>query len=92
MLNIRITGLDKLQRELGEAQRAFESLDGPIATLNFNPDDPDSVQEAIRQIEAAVDDKAAPYGSNALVSTVTGKMKEVYRNKIMEMAAGRRGG
>jgi hypothetical protein len=87
-MSIKITGLDKLQRELEDAQRAFQSLDGTIATLRFNPDDPESVQEAIRQMEAAVDAKVAPYHGNALVSTVAQKSKAAYRAKILEMAGG----
>jgi hypothetical protein len=91
MPNVKITGLDKLQRELEEAQRAFKSLDGTIAKLSFNPDDPGSVEEAIRQMEAAVDAKVAPYRTNRLVSTVANKMKDTYRDKIRKMAVSRRG-
>lgn len=40
MINVKITGLDKLQRELKDAQRAFQSLEGTIATLKWNPADP----------------------------------------------------
>ena len=43
-------------------------MDGTIATLRFNADDPESVQDAIRQMEAAVDAKVAPYRGNALVA------------------------
>ncbi len=38
-MNFSITGLDKLQRDLADAQRAFQSLDGTLATLEFEPDD-----------------------------------------------------
>jgi hypothetical protein len=88
MLSVKITGLEKLQRELEEAQRALQALDGTIATLRFKPNDPESVQEAIRQMEASVDAKVAPYRGNALVETVTEKSKDAYRAKILEMAAG----
>lgn len=74
-VSIKITDLEKLQRELEDAQRAFESLDGTIATLRFNADDPESVEEAIRQMEAAVDARVAPYRGNALVSTVAQKLR-----------------
>lgn len=67
MFDVKITGLDKLRRQLAEAQRAFEVLNGTIAKVRFNPNDPASVQEATRQVEAAVDDKAAPYRGNAFV-------------------------
>ena len=81
---IKITGLDKLQRELQDAQRAFQSLDGTIATLNFDPDDPASIQRAIRQMESAIDGKTVPYRNNAMVMQVAGDMKDAYRKAIHE--------
>lgn len=90
MSSVKITGLEKLQRELEEAQRALQALDGTIGTLRFKPDDPESVQEAIRQMEASVDAKVAPYRGNALVSTLAQKSKEAYRAKIGELAASAR--
>ena len=46
---IKITGLDKLRRQLSELQRGFESLDGPITEVKFNPE---SFQKAsIQQFE-----------------------------------------
>jgi len=85
-MSVKITGLDKLQRQLKEAQRAMESLNGTITTLRFNPDDPNSVQEAIRQMEAAVDAKVAPYGHNPLVSKLAQMAKENFRKGILERA------
>ncbi|MGB3549627.1 MAG: hypothetical protein WA993_02980 [Candidatus Binatus sp.] len=81
-MSVKITGLDKLQRDLEEAQRAFRSLDGTITTLKFNPADPKSVEEAIRQMEAAVDSKTALYRGNLLVSKVAQGLKDKYREKI----------
>jgi hypothetical protein len=54
--------------------------------LKFNPDDPQSVQEAIRQMEAAVDSKTAAYRGNALVSKLAEGLKGKYREKILERA------
>jgi hypothetical protein len=85
-MNVTITGLDKLQRELEQAQRAFQSLDGTIATLKFSPGDPNSVQNAIRQMEAAIDSKTAAYRGNALVAKVAKAMKDQYREQILERA------
>jgi hypothetical protein len=62
----KITGFDKLQRELEDAQRAFKSLDGTIAKIDCDPSDPQNVQDAIRQMEAAIDSKTAAYRGNAL--------------------------
>lgn len=43
------------------------------------------MHEAVRQVEAAVDDKAAPYRGNALVESVAEKLKATYRDKIRSM-------
>ena len=86
-MGFKISGLEKLQKELEEAQRAFAALDGQITTLNFNPVDPESVQEAIRQMEAAIDAKAAPYKNNQLVQKIIPSLKDRYRQAILEKSA-----
>ncbi|HTS40677.1 MAG TPA: hypothetical protein VMH84_09080 [Xanthobacteraceae bacterium] len=83
---LKISGLEKLQRQLEDAQRAFGALDGEIATVRFDPNSPDSVQAAIRSMEAAVDHKISPYRGNALVESVVPKLKEKYRAAILERA------
>ena len=82
-----ITGLDKLQKDLADAQRAFQSLDGTIATLRFDPDSQASVNAAIRQMESAIDAKVSRYSGNALVENVAKGLKEQYRRAILERAA-----
>lgn len=86
-LNVSITGLDKLQRELADAQRAFQSLDGTITTLKIDPDNQASIDAAIHQMEAAIDDKTRRYRGNALVEGVAKGLKEQYRKAIRERAA-----
>ncbi|WP_429234384.1 hypothetical protein [Aeromonas salmonicida] len=39
---LKITGLDKFQKELAEAQRVLEELDGELGTVNFHPHEPAS--------------------------------------------------
>ena len=84
--NVKITGLDKFQRKLEEFQKAMHSLDGTIAEVRFDPKDPASVQRAVREMEAAVDRKVAPYRRNPLVSQVVEKAKQQYRAGILERA------
>ena len=86
-LNVSITGLDKLQRELEDAQRAFQSLDGTITTLMIDPDNPASIDTAMRQMETAIDDKTRRYRGNALVESVAKGLKEHYRKAILERVA-----
>ncbi|CAJ0699301.1 hypothetical protein [Ralstonia wenshanensis] len=81
-------GLEKLTRELDEASRAFKSLDGDIAQVRVVPGDDASVQAAIRQIEEAIDRKAAPYRNNPFVSPVVAELKEKYRDHIIKLGQG----
>jgi hypothetical protein len=85
---LKITGLDNLKKQLDDAQRAFKALDGQLATVSFDPDNPASIQAAIRTMEAAVDDKVAPYRGNALVEGIIPQLKEKYRAAILERANG----
>lgn len=86
-MSFKIEGLDKLQRELKDAQRALQSLDGTITTLKFDPEEPASVQAAIRQMETAIDSKTAPYRKNAMVMQIADAMKEEYRKAIRDQKA-----
>jgi|HubBroStandDraft_1064217.scaffolds.fasta_scaffold109381_3 hypothetical protein len=85
-MSFKITGLNELQRKLEEASKTFQSLDGEIATLRFNPRDAISVGGAIVQIEAAVDARIALYKGNPLVGSVAEKLKEKYRAAILKKA------
>jgi hypothetical protein len=86
MFKIDISGLDKLQRELEEAQAAFATLDGEITTLKFDPDNRESVENAIQQMETAIDRKIEPFRSNPLVATMTEKLKQTYGDAIWQKA------
>ena len=85
MLKIEITGYEKLLCELKDAQIALSSLDGTIAKLNIKPGDPVGVQEAILQMEAEIDRRVAPYGSNELVAAVVKAAKEHYQAEILKL-------
>jgi hypothetical protein len=86
-MSIKITGLDQLQRQLEEAGKAFQALDGEIAAVRFDPADPVSVEAAVAQVEDAIDAKIAPYRGNAMVENVAAQMKEKYREQILDRAA-----
>ena len=84
MLKVKVTSNFQ---NLDEVQRALGSLDGTIATLKFNPKNPASVQDAIRQMETAVDQRVAPYAGNALVIKLAEAMKARYREHVLKRAS-----
>ena len=79
---MKITGLDKLARQTDELARFAKAIDGDLVTVKFDPNDTTSVQEAIRQMERAVDAKAAPFRSNSLVMNLAVQTKEKFRQAI----------
>lgn len=84
---IKISGLDHLQKQLEQAQRALKRLDGEIGTLHFDPSEPAAVQGAIGEMEAMIDREIAPYRSNKLVKSIADAMKKKYSDMIEEKAA-----
>lgn len=84
---IKITGFDKLQRELEEAQRALATLDGELGTVNFNPHDPSSIEAAIQNMNSMINERASAYASNPIVGPLIEQMKETYRENILQKAS-----
>jgi len=54
--------------------------------VSFDPDKPESVTAAIREMEAAIDSKVAPYRNNPMVLKIVPQLKEKYRTAIQERA------
>ena len=85
-MSISFSGFDDLQRQLEEAERAAKALDGQLTNVSFDPDKPETVQAAIRQMEKAVDDKMRPYRGNPLVEELAQTTKEGMREQILREA------
>lgn len=85
-MTFKITGLDHLQRQLEQAQRAFAALDGDLITVKFDPENQASIDAAIASMEQAIDAKAAPFRGNILIENIIPQLKEKYRAGIIERA------
>jgi hypothetical protein len=84
---LKITGLDELSRQLTDAQRALEALDGELGAVNFDPNDPASIEAAIQSVEAMIDERLVQYTSNPIIVPLAASMKEKYREAIVDRAA-----
>lgn len=84
---IKISGLDKLQRELEQAQRAMKAIDGELTQVSFDPEDPASIEAAIQQVNDVIDQRLGAYSKNAIVAPLIDQMKDRYRHAILERAA-----
>ncbi|WP_264310381.1 hypothetical protein [Pseudomonas putida] len=85
-----LKGLDKLQRQLKDAQEVLERLDGDLCTVNFDPYDPASIEQAVQQVEAVIDEAVGRHGSNPIIQPLAAEMKERYRSEILDRAAAAR--
>lgn len=84
---LKITGLEEFSRQLADAQKALEGLDGELGTVRFNPDDPASIEAAIQEVEALVGARLGPYLSNPIIAPLAEQMIEKYREAIIDRAA-----
>lgn len=88
---LKVTGLEKLQRQFQQAQEALSNLEN-LGVVEFDPTDPESINHAINSMEEKIDEHIAPYSGNAIVASFAAQMKEKYRSLILEKAAATRMG
>lgn len=84
---LKITGLEKLQKELEEAEQALNELDGELGVVNFDANDPASIEAAIQSVKRMIDSRIEPYADNPIVGSLADQMKESYRENILQKAA-----
>src|SRR5512147_2355464 len=80
---IKLDGMSEVTRNMEQLKRA---LDGAVAGLSFDPQKPEEVERAIRQIEMKVDLKMAPYISSPGVREIASNIKAEYRRAILKKA------
>ena len=79
--------LKNLLKELDQAQKALARLDGTLANVEFDPDQPASIQAAISKMENAVDASVAVYSRNPMVKEIADSFKANLAEQIRERAA-----
>lgn len=80
-------GLDELSRKIKELEKAIAALDGEIGSVNFDPNDPQSIEVAIQKMEQAVDERVGDYSRNDMVEGIVSEVKERYRQAILKRAS-----
>ena len=83
----KMSALDNLSRQLTDAQKALDVLDGELGTVSFDPDDPASIEAAIQSVETIIDEKLGPYANNPIIAPLAEEMKEKYRDAIIDRAS-----
>jgi hypothetical protein len=87
---MKIAGLDKLTKQLDDAQRALKELDGELGVVNFDPNDPESINLAIKSMESTIDERVGRYSNNPIIAPLIAGMRKSYRSAILEKAAAAR--
>ncbi|MDO5605708.1 MAG: hypothetical protein Q4G25_11170 [Paracoccus sp. (in: a-proteobacteria)] len=87
---MKIQGLNALQKMMGQMSSFARDLDGEIASLRFDPFDPESIELALQEINDAVDNKARTYKHNDWVIQLAERIKENARQQILDKAAAAR--
>lgn len=87
---IKIDGFKQLDKQLKDAQKILDDLDGELGTVSFDPNDPSSIEMAIQEVESMIDDRVGVYSSNAIIGPLAEQMKEQYREAILEKATAAR--
>jgi hypothetical protein len=83
---IKIEGLDKLQRQLTDAQKAIKNLENESIDVRFDPHDAASVEAAIQQTMGLIDERVSVFASNPFVVPLVEQFKEASRTAILERA------
>ncbi len=86
-MSIKISGLDKIQKELADLTKALDSINGEITKVQLDPDDPESIQAAINKMNKAIDDKVGYYKNNSIATQMIEEVKEGLREQILQKAA-----
>ena len=83
---IKITGLNELTKQLEDAQKTLDSIDGDIGAVSFDLYDPANIEFAIKHMEALIDEKIGHCADNPIIAPLVSGMKEQYRTDILEQA------
>lgn len=87
---MKVTGFDEMQKTIRELQKAVSELDGELGSVQFDPNDPQSIELAIQSAFRAIDARVANYSRNEVVSGLVTDLKEDVRAKILDHASAAR--
>jgi hypothetical protein len=78
--------LKKLERTLDQLKKAANSLNGEIARLHFDPNNPSEVNRVVQELERQFDAKVSPHSSNAAVWEIVTGLKQEFRKGLLKKA------
>ncbi|WP_311236817.1 hypothetical protein [Escherichia coli] len=82
-MSVKITGLDKMQKQLKEVERATEALNGSY-DVHFDANDPVSIENAIQEAYSMVYERASGYATNPMVRIPLYSITDWHRSPISD--------
>lgn len=87
---VKITGFDAIMKKTDQMADFAKEIDGDLASVEFDPSDPASIEAALQEINDAVDEKTKSYERNDWIQSLAEQLKEQARNSVLEKAAAAR--
>ncbi len=87
---MKVTGFDAIERKLDQMARFSEEIDGTLATVSFDAEDPESIEAALQEISDAIDEKTRSYERNDWIQDLAERLKEHARNQVLGKATAAR--
>jgi hypothetical protein len=79
-----VPDMQEVEREFKEAGEVLRALDDEIARISVEPNDPQSLNRALREMEQTVDRTVARHGHNELVKTIAEKARLTFEHELRE--------
>ena len=80
-------GLRKLQKRFEEFNKELTGLGGRITTLEFDPNDPLSIERAIDELNLEIDNRVNNFHRIPEIDKIVDQIKQKFRHQILERAA-----
>jgi uncharacterized alpha-E superfamily protein len=87
---MKIKGFDAIRKKTEQLSKFAKEIDGELANLSFDPNNPESIEVALQQISDAVDEKTKSLERNDWIQNLAEQLKEQARNSVLEKAAAAR--
>jgi ribosomal protein S20 len=85
-MGFELKGFNELSKTLEQVRKALQSLGGEVAKVQFDPNNRQEVERAIRNFERKVDSKVAAYSSTPAVREMATEIKREFRKDILKKA------
>ncbi|WP_340161742.1 hypothetical protein [uncultured Hoeflea sp.] len=84
---MKIKGLEAIKKKTDQMARFADEIDGEIANVTFDPENPSSIEAALQEINYAIEEKANSYERNDWIQSLAEQLKEISRKNLLEKAA-----